>query len=335
MFRRSAISARPRLPARLVRKLVARSLHLSQEIDNVDGQANRASLVGDRSRNGLTDPPVHVGGEAEAALWIVFVDAAIEPEIALLNEIQEGHAPANVAACHTDNKPQVGLDEPSARCPADSRYLLEIGAGRSLSDTSLELFFGLSPGAHVRASDISSRRRKKSSLADLAQIQNRRRSRRELHGQCVATLRLAGLLSASTPSGCMPITSTCSSTFSRTLSSVLDQARIGALPGSTDVESIVLDIAFYGNSTLLESLNRKSGVWRRAGIGGGDDLRKGCVRSIWVFSSTARFENFPIHQTGPHRHESTCQNESWSAPWCYLRGRRPNFGQSKTARFVP
>jgi hypothetical protein len=110
-----------------MRKLVTRPLDLSQEVDDVYGQPDRTAMVGDSSSDGLTNPPVHVSGESESALRIIFVNTAIKPQIAFLNQIQEGHPSTNVAACHTHNEAQIRLDESSSRGSAGGCLPFQIG----------------------------------------------------------------------------------------------------------------------------------------------------------------------------------------------------------------
>jgi hypothetical protein len=66
-------------------------------LDHVDGNADRPGVVRDRPLDGLTDPPRRVRRELESAAPVELLDRAVEPERALLDEIEEGDAEAAVA----------------------------------------------------------------------------------------------------------------------------------------------------------------------------------------------------------------------------------------------
>jgi hypothetical protein len=70
-----------------------------------------ARLVGQSARDGLPDPPGGVRGEFEAAAVVELLDGAHETEVALLDEIEEGHPPAHVPPGDGDHEAQVGLGE--------------------------------------------------------------------------------------------------------------------------------------------------------------------------------------------------------------------------------
>ena len=74
---------------------------------NADG----ARLIGDSARDRLTDPPGGVRGELEALGVVEFLHRANKAEIALLDEVEEQHAAADVALRDGDDQAKVGLDE--------------------------------------------------------------------------------------------------------------------------------------------------------------------------------------------------------------------------------
>ena len=77
----------------------------------MDGDPDRAPLVGDGPGDGLADPPCGVGGELEATAIVEFLDGAHQPEIAFLDEVQERHPAIAITLRDRDHQPQVRLDE--------------------------------------------------------------------------------------------------------------------------------------------------------------------------------------------------------------------------------
>ena len=55
-----------RVAVELLRQDAARAHDAAHLVDDVDGQADRPTLVGDRARHGLANPPGRVGRELEA-----------------------------------------------------------------------------------------------------------------------------------------------------------------------------------------------------------------------------------------------------------------------------
>src|SRR5262245_14802502 len=98
-------------------------------LDDVDGNANRARVVGDRTLDGLANPPGRVRGELEPAAPVELLDGAVEAERALLDEIQERDAEAAVALGDGDDEPEVRLDHAALR---DQIALLDLLRERDL-----------------------------------------------------------------------------------------------------------------------------------------------------------------------------------------------------------
>ena len=92
----------------------------------MDGDADGARLVCDRAGDSLSNPPSRVGAELVALAVVELFDGADEADVAFLNEIQEGHAPADVLFGDTDDKAEVCLCEVALGAPA--RYLGAIEA---------------------------------------------------------------------------------------------------------------------------------------------------------------------------------------------------------------
>ena len=68
-------------------------------------------LVGDRSSDGLADPPGRVRRELEALDVVELLDRPHQAEVALLDEVEEEHPPAHVALRDRHDEPQVRLDQ--------------------------------------------------------------------------------------------------------------------------------------------------------------------------------------------------------------------------------
>ena len=79
-------------------------------LDHVHRNANRRRRVGDRAGDRLADPPGRIGRELEAPAVVELVHALHQPDIALLDQVQELEAPVPVPLGDRDHEPQVGLD---------------------------------------------------------------------------------------------------------------------------------------------------------------------------------------------------------------------------------
>jgi hypothetical protein len=87
-------------------------LQLADAVAHVHGQAHRAALLGHRAADRLADPEGRVGREAEAAAVVELLDRADQPDRALLDQVQQGHAGvlALEALGEMDDEAQVRLD---------------------------------------------------------------------------------------------------------------------------------------------------------------------------------------------------------------------------------
>ena len=81
-------------------------------LNHVDGNADRACLIGDCTRNRLPNPPRRIGTELITLTVVEFLNRLQETEVALLNEIEKEHAASDVAFCNAHDKAQVRLLKP-------------------------------------------------------------------------------------------------------------------------------------------------------------------------------------------------------------------------------
>src|SRR5439155_1147380 len=83
---------------------------LVELLDDVNRDANRAALLGDRAGDGLADPPGRVGRQLVAAAVVELLHRADQAERALLDEVEEGCPASEVALRDEDHEAQIGLD---------------------------------------------------------------------------------------------------------------------------------------------------------------------------------------------------------------------------------
>ena len=65
---------------------------LAEHVDHVDRDSNRTSLIGDRTGDGLANPPGRIRGEFKATAILVLIDSSHQTGVTLLDQIQETHA---------------------------------------------------------------------------------------------------------------------------------------------------------------------------------------------------------------------------------------------------
>src|SRR5205823_2071493 len=80
---------------------------LVQALDHVYGYADRTSLVGERARDRLADPPRRIGGELVAAAIVELLDRADQAERALLDQVEQRQATPDVALGDRHDEAQV------------------------------------------------------------------------------------------------------------------------------------------------------------------------------------------------------------------------------------
>ena len=98
------------LAAKFLDQLALDAQQAVDGLEDVDGDADGAGLVGDGTADRLADPPGSVGAEFEAADGIKLGDGAQQADVAFLDQIQEAAAAANVAFGDADDQAQVGAN---------------------------------------------------------------------------------------------------------------------------------------------------------------------------------------------------------------------------------
>ena len=133
------------------RRLAAQFLHQAalhadlpvDALDHVHGDADGARLVGDGPADRLADPPRRVGAELVAQGRVELLHRAQQADVALLDQVEERHAAADVALRHADDQAQVGLGQPLFRVPAALPPQQQLVAGVRLEVVRLERLGGL------------------------------------------------------------------------------------------------------------------------------------------------------------------------------------------------
>ena len=155
-----------RLAAELDLEPAGGAAELLLPLDDVDGHADRARVVGDGALHRLPDPPGRVRRELVAAAPVELLDRAVQPERPLLDQVQERHAEPAVALRDRHDQAEVRLDHPAlgGRVAALDR-LREVdllGGGQQLvaADVGEEELQAVG-GAADRLGLVASRRRRR------------------------------------------------------------------------------------------------------------------------------------------------------------------------------
>src|SRR2546427_3030502 len=137
------------LAAELLDQLARGPDELVDGLDHVHGDADRARLVGDRSRDRLPDPPGRIRRELIAATVLELVDGLHQADVAFLNEVEELQAAVGVLLRDRDDQSKIRLDHlllglrrlDLARLDDghDALDLVGLGVGASLGDLDLLL----------------------------------------------------------------------------------------------------------------------------------------------------------------------------------------------------
>ncbi len=83
-------------PAEILGELPLRPPKPGHDLDHVRGDANGAGLIGNGAGDGLANPPDRVSRELVAAAVIEFLHPFHQPNVSLLDEVQEGLAAVDV-----------------------------------------------------------------------------------------------------------------------------------------------------------------------------------------------------------------------------------------------
>ena len=114
--------------AELLKQLTGNADDLVDGLNHVYRDADGARLIRDRAGDGLTDPPGRVGRELEALGAVELFDRLDQAEVALLNEVEEQHAAADIALCNGNDQTEVGLRQTLFRAVARLDVLVELCA---------------------------------------------------------------------------------------------------------------------------------------------------------------------------------------------------------------
>ena len=79
----------------------------------MDGNTDRTGLVCNGTGDGLTDPPGGIGGKFIALGIVELFDCLDKTKIALLNQVEEEHAAADIALGNRDDQTKVCLGHPA------------------------------------------------------------------------------------------------------------------------------------------------------------------------------------------------------------------------------
>ena len=80
-------------------------------LGDVDRQADRPALVGERPRDRLADPPGRIGRELVAELVVELLDRPDQAEVPLLDQVEQRDAGLRVVARDRHHEPEVRLDQ--------------------------------------------------------------------------------------------------------------------------------------------------------------------------------------------------------------------------------
>ena len=106
---------RLRIMSELLQELPRNAHDLVDRLDHVHRDADRTRLVGDGAGDGLPDPPGRISGELIALGIVEFLDRFQKAEVALLDQVEELHAAADIAFCDGNDQTKVGLRQTAAR----------------------------------------------------------------------------------------------------------------------------------------------------------------------------------------------------------------------------
>src|SRR5215212_5085940 len=103
---------RRRLATELLSEHVERLAVAGDRIAHVDRKTDGAALISDGASNRLANPPSGVGREPEALPPVVLLNRAHQPDVPLLDQVQQGQTAVDVALGDRHYKAQVRTHEP-------------------------------------------------------------------------------------------------------------------------------------------------------------------------------------------------------------------------------
>jgi hypothetical protein len=113
----------------------------------VDRDPDGARLVGDGAGDRLPDPPGRVRGELVPLGVVELLHRPDQPEVPLLDQVEEAQAPADVPLGDGHHQPQVRLDEPLLGAQAERAQQGQFGSfSPAEGEAALQLLLGEQAG---------------------------------------------------------------------------------------------------------------------------------------------------------------------------------------------
>src|SRR5699024_7703949 len=102
---------RERLSSQVLEHLALDTSKFVYDLDHVHRDTDGACLVGHRSGDGLADPPGGISGELETLGVVELLHRTDQPQVALLDQVQEQHAATGITLGQGHDQTQVGLEQ--------------------------------------------------------------------------------------------------------------------------------------------------------------------------------------------------------------------------------
>ena len=163
--------------AQLLEELAGNPDDLVDGFHHVDRNADSPGLVGDGPGDGLANPPGGVGGEFIALGIVELLHRLDQAQVALLDEIQEQHAPPHVPLGDGNHQTEVGLGQLLLGPVALLDKLLELGQvlrGKIGCLRLVQLLLGQGSGVHFLSQVDLLLRGQQGHLADLLEVHTHR-----------------------------------------------------------------------------------------------------------------------------------------------------------------
>ncbi len=114
-----------RFASQFLHELARNACQFVDAFAHVHRHANRPSLISNRARDCLTNPPGRVRRKLVAAMIIEFFDRANQADVAFLNQIEERHTASNVFFRNRDDETKICFDKFLPILIAFANFLLE------------------------------------------------------------------------------------------------------------------------------------------------------------------------------------------------------------------